>query len=97
MISDATMDELVRALAEKTKANQVEWSLVGNRNYGVTLPVCKLRLRAADPHASTPGILVEVDTPDGLTIGAMEVKAGDPKYLEMQQLLDSAVQFERAT
>ncbi len=90
MISDTTIDELVNALSEKTKANQIQWSLAEDRKFSITLPVCRLSVGAADPEASTPDILFEVDTPEGAAIGAFQIKAGDPKYQEMQQLLNSA-------
>jgi hypothetical protein len=90
MISDSIINELVNALSEKTKANEIQWSLAEDRKYSITLPVCRLSLGATDPEASTPDILFEVDAPDGAVIGAFQIKAGDPEYQAMHQLLNSA-------
>jgi len=90
MVSDTIINELVNVLSEKTKANQIQWSLAEDRKFSITLPVCRLSVGATDPEASMPDILFEVDTPEGAAIGAFQIKAGDPKYQEMQQLLNSA-------
>lgn len=90
MFSKSAVLSLAQALCKRAAANEVDWAKEGARFF-VELPDLLLSLsRKGELEDPEPEIVFEVDTPEGTRIGILQVKARDPGYSDLKQLLDYA-------